>query len=129
MKPILLGLGAAAALGACAPGPTQRQEADRRALAEARVVGEPVDCIDIVRIDHSRVRDDRTVDFYMRGREVYRNRLPDECPGLAFEDGFAYRTSLPRLCWVDTITVRSGSGIGGPACALGKFQRIETSVR
>jgi uncharacterized protein DUF6491 len=126
---ILLGL-AAAALGAgCAQGPTQRQEADRRALAEARDVGEPVDCIDIVRIDHSRVRDDRTIDFYMRGREVYRNRLPDACPGLAYEDGFTYRTSLSRLCSVDTIAVRSRSGLPGPSCGLGRFQPIETGIR
>jgi hypothetical protein len=121
------GLAAALILVGCAEGPTPRQESDRRALVEARPVGAPVDCIDFARISYTRVRDDRTIDFYMRGRKIYRNRLPDECPGLAFEEGFAYRTSLSRLCSVDTITVNRGSG--GPACALGAFQPIETSVR
>jgi hypothetical protein len=124
-------LAALCILASCAQGATQRQEADRRALAEARPVGEPVDCIDLARIDYTRVRDDRTIDFYMRGREVYRNRLPDECSGLAFEDSFAYRTSLSRLCSVDTITVNraGGGGSAGPTCALGAFQRIETEIR
>jgi hypothetical protein len=123
-------IAAIGALAACAQVATQRQEADRRALVDARPVGEPVDCVDLARIDHTRVRDDRTVDFHMRGREVYRNRLRGECPGLAFEDSFTYRTSLSRLCSVDLITVnRSGGGAGGPTCALGKFQRIETEVR
>jgi hypothetical protein len=117
-------------LAGCAQDPAQPREADRRALAEARPVGEPVDCIDLARIDRTRVRDERTIDFYMRGREVYRNRLPDECSGLAFEDSFSYRTSLSRLCSVDTISVnRAGGGIAGPTCALGAFQRIETELR
>lgn len=130
MTRMWLSIAAAAALAACAQGATQRQEADRRALAEARPVGGPVDCVDLARIDHTRVRDDRTIDFTMRGREVYRNRLRDECPGLAFEDSFTYRTSLSRLCSVDTITVnRAGGGIAGPTCGLGPFQRIETDFR
>jgi len=123
-------LAASAILAGCAQGPTQRQDADRRALAEARPVGEPVDCIDLSRIGHTRVRDNRTIDFHMRGREVYRNRLRQECPSLAFEDSFTYRTSTGRLCSVDLISVnRSGGGGGGPTCALGSFQRIETQIR
>lgn len=129
MKILPPSLAAALILCGCAQGPTQRQETDRRALAEARPVGEPVDCVDLARIDYTRVRDDRTVDFYMRGREVYRNRLRNECSGLAFEDSFAYRTSLSRLCSVDLITVNRSGGAGGPTCALGTFQRIETSIR
>jgi hypothetical protein len=127
-----LSLAALALLAGCAQGSTERQEADRRSIAEARPVGEPVDCIQLTRIDHTLVRDNRTVDFHMRGREVYRNRLRHECPGLAFEDGFTYRTSTGRLCSVDLIAVnRSGGGGGpaGPACALGSFQRIEPSMR
>jgi hypothetical protein len=129
MKIAVSSLAAVSILAGCAQGPTQRQEADRRALAEARPVGGPVDCVDLSRIDHTRVRDDRTIDFHMRGREVYRNRLRHECSGLGFEDSFAYKTSLGRLCSVDLITVnRSGAG-PGPTCALGTFQRVETPVR
>jgi hypothetical protein len=122
-------LAAALILGGCAQGPTQRQETDRRALAEARPVGEPADCVELARIDYTRVRDNWTVDFYMRGREVYRNRLRSECSGLAFEDSFAYRTPLSRLCSVDLITVNRSGGGAGPTCALGTFQRIETGIR
>ncbi len=129
MKMLLPSLAAVFILAGCAQGPTQRQETDRRALAEARPVGDPVDCVDIARIDYTRVRDNQTVDFYMRGRAVYRNRLRGECSGLAFEDSFSYRTSLSRLCSVDLITVNRSGGSAGPTCALGTFQRIETSLR
>ncbi|HEX8064502.1 MAG TPA: DUF6491 family protein [Allosphingosinicella sp.] len=129
MKTPALCFVAASLLAGCAQGTTQRQEADRRALAEARPVGEPVDCVELSRIDHTRVRDNRTIDFHMRGREVYRNRLPNKCPGLAFEDSFTYRTSLSRLCSVDLIMVNNRGGIAGPACALGPFQRIGTEAR
>jgi hypothetical protein len=128
----VLGLAALGVLAGCAQGATERREADRRSLAEARPVGEPVDCVDLARIDRTRVRDNRTIDFHMRGRQVYRNRLRNECPGLAFEDSFTYRTSTGRLCSVDLVTVnRSGGGGGpaGPTCALGSFQRIETAIR
>ncbi|HEX8308061.1 MAG TPA: DUF6491 family protein [Allosphingosinicella sp.] len=129
MKALLTGLAAAGFLAGCAQGPTPGQEADRRALAEAREVGEPVDCIEVSRIGHTRVRDDRTVDFFMRGREVYRNRLRHECSGLGFDESFTYRTSTGRLCSVDLITVNRAGGGSGPTCALGPFQRIETAAR
>ena len=124
MSLVALGL-----LAGCVQGATERQEADRRALAEARPVGEPIDCVELSRIDRTRVRDNRTIDFHMRGGQVYRNRLRHECPGLAFEDSFAYRTSIGRLCSVDLVTVNRNGGGSGPTCALGPFQRIETGVR
>jgi hypothetical protein len=129
MRMKVLSLAALGLLAGCADGPAPRQETGRRALAEARPAGDPVDCIDLARIDRTRVRDGRTIDFHLRGRQVYRNRLPAECPGLAFES-FSYRPSAGRLCSLDLITVnRSGGGLGGPSCALGPFQRIETSLR
>ncbi|HEX8381010.1 MAG TPA: DUF6491 family protein [Allosphingosinicella sp.] len=129
MRIMLSSLAAVSILAGCAQGTTQRQEADRRALAEARPVGEPVGCVELSRIDHTRVRDDRTIDFHMRGREVYRNRLRHECSGLAFDDSFAYRNSTGRLCSVDLVTVNRSGGGPGPTCALGTFQRIETEAR
>ena len=118
---------ATALLLSCAPA--QRDEADRRALAEARPAGEAVDCIQTSRISHTKVRDSRTVDFHMRGGRVYRSTLPNECPGLAFEESFTYRTSIGRLCSVDHITVNSGTGINGPSCALGEFQPVGIASR
>jgi hypothetical protein len=93
--------------------------------AKIKPAGKPVDCIPIRSITSSRVRDDSTIDFYMSGRKVYRNTLPNSCPGLGFEERFSYATSLSQLCSVDIITVlRAPPGIGGPSCGLGKFQPI-----
>jgi hypothetical protein len=94
---------------------------------EARIkpAGKPVDCVQIARIRETRVRDDQTIDFYMNGREVYRNRLPYKCSGLGFEEKFSYSTSLSQLCSVDSITVLHSPPVTrGPTCGLGKFQPI-----
>jgi hypothetical protein len=119
----------ALALSLIACAPTERDEADQRALAEARPAGEPADCIPIARIRHSRIRDDRTIDFEMSGGKVYRNSLPEECSGLHFEESFSYRTSLSQLCSTDLITVNRGGGLDGPTCGLGRFQPVELAGR
>ena len=65
----------------------------------------------------------------MRGGATYRNTLPGRCPGLGFEQRFAYRTTIDQLCSLDTITVlQSGSSIPGPTCGLGKFMPV-TMIR
>ena len=126
---IFAAAGTALLLGCANGGPTPHQAANQAALAEARPVGEPVDCVQLISIDHTRVRDDRTIDFYMKGRDVYRNTLPHSCPGLGFEESFSYKTSLSRLCSVDIITVLHRDGIRGASCGLGQFQPIELSAR
>lgn len=87
--------------------------------------GKPVDCIQLRSIRNSNVRDDRTIDFEINNREIYRNTLPQSCPNLGFEKRFSYRTSLPQLCSVDIITVLTNNGPGlqpGASCGLGQFQ-------
>ena len=88
--------------------------------------GKAVDCVQLNRIRETQVRDDRTIDFIMNDRTVYRNTLPETCPELGFEEAFSYRTSLSELCSVDLITVlRRGGGITrGATCGLGKFQPV-----
>ena len=122
---------ALALLAGCAgeEGMTPRQEADRWALENARPVGEPQDCVIRRNIRHAVTLDDRTIDFHMTRGGVLRNRLPHACPGLAFDDGFSYRTSLDRLCSADTITVRRSGGAPGPTCPLGRFQPVEIAKR
>ena len=96
----------------------------------ATPAGDPVNCIPIIQIDHTRVRDDRTIDFFMRGRrQVYRNVLPNTCPQLGFEEGFSYETSLSQLCNVDIITVllRTAGLRRGASCGLGQFQPVTLS--
>ncbi len=86
------------------------------------VAGAAVDCIQTSRIRNTVVHDDNTIDFVLTGGEVYRNTLPSRCPGLGFEERFAYEVSTGQLCQVDTVTVlQSGAAGRGPRCGLGEF--------
>jgi hypothetical protein len=69
-------------------------------------------CIRMTSIDHTRVVDESNILFYMKGGEIYLNRLPHRCPGLRSRDPFMYRTSLNQLCNVDIITVLQNIGFG-----------------
>ena len=92
--------------------------------------GKPQSCIPIVSIRETRVRDDRTIDFVMSGRRVYRNVLPQGCPSLGFEQRFIYETSLSQLCSTDIITVLYSSPImRGASCGLGQFQPVTLAKR
>lgn len=87
----------------------------------------PVRCIQITRLDRTEVVDDETVLFFMRGGDIYRNRLSPSCPGLEREKRFTYRIQGSQLCRVDTITVlesRAFSLTDGFTCALGNFSPI-----
>ena len=121
---------AVAALWACAgeDGLTPRQEADRWALEHAHDIGPAEDCVLRREIRSTVVLDDGTIDFHMTRGRVLRNRLPDSCPTLGFNESFAYRTHADRLCAADLIVVRTGSG-PGPSCALGRFQPVEIAPR
>ena len=100
-------------------------DARTRGVPPATPSGPAVDCLLLREVRETRVRDDRTIDFYLRDRRVYRNTLPFACPDLGFEEAFSYRTSTQQLCAVDTIMViRRLSGIPGPTCGLGKFQPV-----
>lgn len=84
----------------------------------------PQDCINVSRIDSTEAVDDQNIIFRLRGREVFRNHLPRKCPGLERENRIAYRTSVGRLCSIDTITVLEQFGVGfrdGFTCRLGEF--------
>lgn len=95
---------------------------------EIRDIGEPENCITRSSIRSTDVIDDQTIDFKMRGGDIYRNRLPNRCGGLGFEEAFSYKTSTNQLCSVDIIHVLSQTGgrlDTRGACGLGKFQKIE----
>lgn len=95
-------------------------------------VGESVNCIGIRSYRSTHVRDDKTVDFEINNRTIYRNNLPYNCPGLGNEKRFVIETSQSQLCSVDTIGVvqdYGGSYSVGARCGLGKFQRMEKPRR
>jgi hypothetical protein len=82
-------------------------------------------CIPLQRIQNTRVLDDQTILFELRGNETLVNRLPHHCPGLGFEKSFGYKTSISQLCSQDIIWVIThvGSGLDrGASCGLGKFE-------
>lgn len=92
-----------------------------------KVIGAPVNCLQLQNIRQTQVRDDQTIDFITRGGQWYRNTLPNRCPQLGFERAFSYQTSITQLCNVDIITVIvQGAGPRrGASCGLGKFTPIE----
>jgi hypothetical protein len=84
-------------------------------------------CIDLRRVRRTEVVDDRNILFYMNGDTVYHNILPRRCNGLAREDRFSYKTSIGRLCDLDTIAVLYNDMNGlreGNRCGLGLFHKI-----
>jgi hypothetical protein len=129
MRRISLAIALVLATVATQSATTPSQEADRWALENARPTGEPENCLQLIRIRETKVRDNRTIDFVMNNGDIYRNTLPFECPGLAFDERFAYRTSINRLCNVDTITVLHSDGMRGATCGLGQFQPVEIAER
>jgi len=84
----------------------------------------PKHCVSLTRIDRTEVVDDQNILFFMKGKQIYHNRLPHKCSGLSRRDTFMYRTSLNDLCNVDIITVLDDIGFGfspGISCGLGMF--------
>lgn len=95
-------------------------------------IGEAQNCISRSRIRSTDVIDDQTIDFKMINGDIYRNKLPNKCSGLGFEEAFSYRTSTPQLCNVDIIRVldnTAGRLDTRGACGLGKFQEIKKTKR
>jgi hypothetical protein len=128
-KSFLALAGTAIALGgfALATSSIASSPSERRAkqLAAYEASGKPVSCIRLTEIRNTNIIDNRTIDFHVGGKKVYRNTLPHSCPSLVSEDRFSYRTSLSQLCSVDIIRVLHNYGGGlqeGAGCGLGKFQ-------
>jgi hypothetical protein len=106
---------------------TASAPSERRAkqLAAYEPAGKAVSCLRLHEIRDTNVIDNRTIDFRVNGKKVFRNTLPHSCPGLASEESFSYRTSLSQLCSVDIIRVLHNYGgrlQEGAGCGLGKFQ-------
>lgn len=117
--------------GAAAPAAGNAADAAGAADADGAVADalgrNPTRCIATTRLDRTEVIDDETVLFFMRGGDIYRNRLTRSCPGLEREQRFTYRVYGNQLCRIDTITVLESRAFGltdGFTCALGDFQPI-----
>ncbi|MFZ5610241.1 MAG: DUF6491 family protein [Pseudomonadota bacterium] len=127
MKSVLSIAVLAAALGAT----SSAYAGEKQDKAPPPADGEGALCVSIPRIQRTDILNDRQILFYMKGKDIYLNELPHNCPQLGFEESFTYATSLTQLCNTDIITVllRTGGGdIGGlqrgASCGLGKFVPI-----
>jgi len=105
------------------------------ARAQERVQGHDVAqaCIYRPNIDHTRVLDDRTILFFMRGREIYQNTLTDQCYSLKSANRFAYgEASLHRVCTGNLISVIHDIAPGrisqSNSCKLGAFVPVDQDV-
>lgn len=101
---------------------------DADALPPIQYLAEPKDCINLRDIDRTRILNNQQILFYLRRNRIYLNQLPHKCGGLRRNDTLSYRTSLNRLCRLDSITVLNQTGFGftrGPTCGLGYFQEID----
>jgi hypothetical protein len=97
------------------------------AAPQRRDDGEERTCINLRQVERTRVANEDTILFYMRGGGVYRNDLSTSCPDIEREERFMYRTTLGQLCNTDVITVLDDVGFGfmqGASCGLGKFRPI-----
>jgi hypothetical protein len=84
-------------------------------------------CLVTRRISRTKVVDDRTIIFYMRGTDTYVNILPRSCNGLRRENRFSYQAQSSRLCDIDGIVVLYQAGASlraGANCKLGLFHPI-----
>ncbi len=90
---------------------------DEPAPTDATTAGNGV-CIQATAIDHTQIVDDRTILFFMKGGQSWKNTMHFDCPSLKIEDGFAFVTDFSEICSnSQTIRVlRSGS-----LCELGQF--------
>jgi len=96
-----------------------------QAVEDADEYGEPQQCISLTHLDRTDIVDDRNILFYMRGKDIYLNQLPNRCSGLRMADGFSYRRTVNQLCNIDLIRpFRSWDMRGGISCGLGTFKLI-----
>ncbi len=126
MHKMIFALPAAALLASCntASAPEPMALADDSSI---ELVGAPKRCITLSSSDNTDIIDDYTIDF-RDGRRLYRNRLPNACPGLKSEDRILIENRTGQLCSNDVIYTLYSFGnqlSRGAACGLGEFQEIK----
>jgi hypothetical protein len=90
-----------------------------------KYLGKKESCIDSSRIKETRVLDNQTILFEMRGGGFYINRLPAQCTSLKIAGGFSYTTSIDKLCKQDMIKVVQQSSAPSNSCPIGEFVKFE----
>ena len=113
--------------GELSAGDESADSSDQSAAEDAKIVLATQNCVRRSMIDTTRIIDDRTILFYMRGPNIFLNKLPRRCSGLKISGTFGYDTRTNELCNVDIIAVMQDFGgqiRPGVRCGLGKFQPV-----
>ncbi len=132
MRKLLPLIALSALIGGAAQAAPDREAELERALA-GRVAGEPVQCIDLHRVQSSRVITDTAI-LYRAGSVIYVNRPDAGADSLNRSDTMVTRLfGSNRLCNVDTVTmVDPVSGTFTGVVFLGDFvpyRRVQTGAR
>lgn len=132
MRKLLPLIALSALIGGAAQAAPDREAELERALA-GRVAGEPVQCIDLHRVQSSRVITDTAI-LYRAGSTIYVNRPDAGADSLNRNDTLVTRLfGSNRLCNIDTVTmVDPVSGTFTGVVFLGDFvpyRRVETGSR
>jgi hypothetical protein len=90
-----------------------------------KYLGKKESCLDSSRIKETRILDNQTILFEMRGGEFYINRLPVKCSSLKIAGGFSYSTSIDKLCKQDIIKVVEPGSAPAGTCSIGEFVELK----
>lgn len=120
MRPLLIATAMLALVGAAAPA-SSRDDDLASALA-GRTAGKPQDCVNTSRVDGPQIIDDHTIIYRESGRRIWRNDLPDFCPGLRPNDTIVIEVYGGQYCRDDHFrSYTAGGSIPGAICRLGSF--------
>ena len=87
--------------------------------------GKERSCVPLRNLKHQKIIDDKTIFFESQGGRAYMNKMDRKCPRLAYEQRFAFKTSINQLCSLDIITVIDSFGRDWAGCGLGKFHEMK----
>lgn len=116
--------GCALGLLAVLPAAAKDKE-DADALAKYDRTGTFENCLDIQRIQSSRILNSHQILFEMNGDKVYLNE-PESCPSLSKSVALAYDATTGQLCTTTIVHLVDPGSAGGDrgSCGLAKFQLL-----
>ena len=98
-----------------------REAAELARALDGRVAGTPQNCISNMSASGPQIIGERTL-LYRQGGKVWRNDLPESCPGLDDDDLLVIEIHGSQLCRNDRFRADSRmSVVPGPSCRLGSF--------
>lgn len=118
MKPTFLIVTAAIALAGGLSACTSPADPSGAPAASASIQDS---CINPTRIQHQKIISDQEIQFTLAGGEVWVNKLPRICPGLKFEQGFAWSVTGGMVCSNQQTIIVNNTGT---FCQLGEFSRV-----